>query len=284
VFKTIKITGKTGLCIQGPLPDIPTKITKVVLIRNSSCVLELLSFVGIKGVDGNNNNSCRGVPAMDGKDGLNAIIIDSSMVTVSGCKVKGGDGGNSGLSYQGAMLCVCGSKGIPGSAIRAIHSTLSLINDSLISGYCAGTSIAGCFTNNCTGIGYGQMGLTGSVITVESSRIDTLSLDATSTIGYGVKTIQGRIASSSAPVHSGRIVSISGKVVVPDNFKTPYAVRVYNAKGRLVWARNGVETRRIDLGRVLPQDVYVIALQSGESRITGKFLSIRNKQVRFDYP
>ncbi len=262
---TIKITDKAGLVIKGPSSINPIQIAKVLTIKNSSCVLEMLSFIGAKGLDGTNNNSCKSAPGLDGRAGGDAIIIDSSTVTVSGCTVKGGDGGTYGVSYQGAMLCTCGSKGTPGSALRAMYSNISLRSDSLLSGYCAGTALAGCFTNNCAEQGFGCVGLNHCVIDTINSRINSIRLDSTSIMDMATKMVKGRILASSAAMRQDNFVSVSGIVAIPVGLRTPYTIHVYDAKGKLVLRRNNVLTKRFNLGGRLARNVYIISLQSSEN-------------------
>ena len=178
-FDTLKIIGKTGLVLTGPSASPLTRITKVLLVSKSTCMLSLLSFAAAKGINGNNNNSCRNVPAMDGKDGADAIIADSSTISIVGCSLRGGDGGSYGASYQGTMLCSCGSKGAPGSALRAGGSTILLANDSLLSGNCSSISLAGCFTNNCSVLGYGCWAQDRSAVDTMSVVINSVNLDST---------------------------------------------------------------------------------------------------------
>jgi hypothetical protein len=274
---TIRIVNKVNLFIEGASPASLTQITKVLLVRNSTCNLDKLSFIGAKGYDGTNNNSCRYAPGLDGRAGTDAIIIDSSTVAVWGCTVRGGDGGSYGISYQSGMLCTCGSKGTPGTALRANNSTVTLRNDSLLSGQCAGASMAGCFTTNCTIPGCGCAGQNGSIIDTVNSRIDTISLDSTSTMAPAATMVKGRSALLSAAMRHGIFVSPSGIITVPDDFKMPYAILVYNVKGNLVLRQSRVAARRFDLGSRLAQGIYVISLQSANDRIMDKSILIHVK-------
>jgi hypothetical protein len=261
---TIKITNKVNLAVQGASPVNPATISKVLLIKNSTCDLERLSFTGTKGVNGNNNNSCTTVPAMDGKAGADAVIIDSSTVTVSQCTIRGGDGGSYGVSYQNGMICHCGSKGIPGTALRAMDSHVSLMNDTLLSGQCSAISLAGCFTNNCTTQGFGCAGLNGSIIDTIHSRIDSMSLDSTSIAGPTTKIVNGRHVLPSAAIRHSTFVSVAGRIAIPNGFKTPYTIHVYNAQGKLVLYRTGVTNRQIDLGSKAAKNIYIVSLKSVE--------------------
>ena len=265
---TIKIAGKTNLVVTGPSAAPLTKITKVFFITNSTCVLTMLSFIGAKGLDGTNNFSCKSAPGLDGRPGVDAIIIDSSTVAILGCTVKGGDGGTYGVSYQGTMLCTCGSKGTPGTALRADNSTISLLGDSLLPGYCAGTSIAGCFTNTCSAQGYGCAGLNGSTIDTINSIVNSLWLDSTSRTGVLTRAIEGGFQPSSYPKHSGITVSMSGTVSVPNNFKAPYTVSVYNARGKLLLFQSNQAATDFSLANKLPHGIFIISLLSHESRLT----------------
>ena len=271
-FDTIKIVNKVNLFIKGPSQNNLTNITKVLIIENSSCVLEMLSFVGTNGSDGVNNNSCKSVPALDGKTGGDAIIADSSSVAISECTVKGGDGGTYGISYQSGMLCFCGSKGAPGSALRVNNSNISLRNDSLVSGFCAGTSVAGCFTNICTVQGFGCVALNGSIIDTINSRIDSISLDTTSIMGQMTKIVKGRYLNSSAAMRLGDFVFVTGIIKIPDGFKTPYSIHVYNAQGTLVLSRNSIVTNHFNLGNKLAQGAYILVLQLAENSAVRRFI------------
>lgn len=258
---TIKILNKVNLAVQGPSSTNQTTLTKVLLIENSSCDVKMLSFAGAKGLDGTNNNSCRSVPALDGRPGGDAILIDSSTVAVSGCTIRGGDGGSYGVSYQNTMLCFCGSKGTPGTALRANNSKISLNDDSLLSGSCAGTSIAGCFTTNCTVPGFGCVGLNGSAIDTIDSRIDTVRLDSTSTMRPMATAVKARYALRLATTHQTTFVSVAGRIAIPYDFKTPYTIHVYNAQGKLLWYKNNALTRRFELGSKPAENVYIVFLQ-----------------------
>ena len=271
-FDTIKIVNKVNLFIKGPSQNNLTNISKVLLIDNSNCVLEMLSFLGTKGFDGVNNNSCKSVPALDGKPGEDAIITDSSSVAISGCTVKGGDGGTYGISYQSGMLCFCGSKGAPGTALRANNSTITLKNDSLVSGYCAGTSIAGCFTNSCTVQGFGCVALNGSIIDTINSKINSINLDSTSIMEQMTKIVKGRYLNSPAAMRLGDFVSVTGIIKIPDGFKTPYSIRVYNAQGTLVLSSNSIVTNHFNPGNKLAQGAYILSLQSAEGSTMGRFI------------
>ena len=261
---TIKIVNKTNLVVQGASATIPTTISKVLLIEKSTCDLEMLSFAGAKGVNGNNNNSCTTVPAMDGKTGADAVIIDSSTVTVSQCTIRGGDGGSYGVSYQNGMICHCGSKGIPGTALRASNSTVSLINDTLLSGQCSAISLAGCFTNNCTTQGFGCVGLNGSIIDTIHSRIDTMSLDSSSIAGPTTKIVNGRHVLPSAAIRHSTFVSVAGRIAIPNGFKTPYTIHVYNAQGKLVLYRKDMVKRQFDFGNKDAKNIYIVYLEPVE--------------------
>jgi len=274
---TIRIVNKVNLFVEGPSPSNLTQITKVLLVRKSTCVLDMLSFVGAKGYDGTNNNSCKYAPGLDGRAGTDAIIIDSSRVALLECTVRGGDGGSYGISYQSGMLCTCGSKGTPGTALRANNSTVTLQNDSLLSGHCAGASMAGCFTTNCTVLGVGCVGQNGSIIDTVNSRIDTVSLDSTSTMAPAATMVKGRPALLSAALRHGIFVSPSGIITMPDDFKTPYTILVYNVKGNLVLHQSRVATKRFDLGSRLAKGVYVISLQSAKNRILDRSILIHAK-------
>lgn len=258
---TIKIVGRVNLFIKGPSPAILTKITKVVLIKNSICALATMSFAGAKGLDGTNNFSCKSAPGLDGRAGGDAIIIDSSTVAVSQCTARGGDGGTYGISYQGTMLCTCGSKGTPGTALKASFSNISLKNDSLLSGYCAGTSIAGCFTTNCTVQGFGFAGVNHSIVDTIRSNINSISLDSTSTMGLTTKIVTGRYLISSGEVRRLNFVSLSGKIAFPGDFKMPCDVYVYNAEGKLVMRKSNVVQNQFDLGTKPARGIYIISLQ-----------------------
>jgi hypothetical protein len=259
---TIKIVNKVNLVVQGTSPTNPTTITKVLLIEKSTCGLEMLSFAGAKGVNGNNNNSCRSVPAMDGKAGNDAIIVDSSTVTFFECKLRGGDGGGYGVSYQNGMVCDCGAKGLPGTALRASDSHISLAYDSLLSGQCSAISLAGCFTNNCTESGFGCVGLNGSIFDTIHSRIDTMSLDATSSMGPATSIAKSKyMISSSASLNHSTFVSMAGRITIPSGFKMPCDVRVYDVRGNLVWHRSRLMTRQFDVGREAGRGIFVVYLQ-----------------------
>ena len=274
-FDTIRIIGKTGIVITGPAAAPPTKITKVVYISKSTCVLSLLSIYGAKGVDGNNNNSCRSVPAMDGKDGTDAIIADSSTVTISGCTARGGDGGSYGASYQGTMLCSCGSKGAPGSALKASSSTVFLTNDSLLSGNCSGISLAGCFTNSCAVLGYGCAAQNLSTVDTTASLINSVQLDSTSSMGGVTGTAEGRRECMSSAIPRGMYLSVSGRLSIPETIRPPFAVSAYDAKGDLVFLRKGIDTRQLDLGGMLDQGAYIVCLQCGGGRLMFRFVNFR---------
>ena len=276
-FDTISIINKTDLVVMGASTTNLTTIARVVLVESSTCVLSMLSFVGAKGLDGTNNFSCKSAPGLDGRDGGDAIIIDSSTVTIAGCSAKGGDGGTYGISYQGTMLCICGAKGTPGTALKANSSKISLINDSLLSGYCAGTSIAGCFTNNCAEQGLGCAGSKGSVIDTIHTRINSASLDSTSVMEPMVTKIKGAYALSPALGGHRNFASVSGLLTIPDDCRTPFEIHIYNAEGKLVWRRSHVVTKQLDLRGKLPQNIYIITLQYAENRITGRLLSIRSR-------
>ena len=258
---TIRIVNKTNLVVQGLSPTTKTAVTKVLLIENSTCDLEMLSFAGAKGVNGNNNNSCRSVPAMDGSAGSDAIIIDSSTVAFFECKLRGGDGGGYGVSYQNAMVCDCGAKGIPGTALRASDSHISLAYDSLLSGQCSAISIAGCFTNNCTASGFGFAGLNHTVVDTIYARIDTMSLDSTSSIGPATKVVNGHWLRRSGAMRHATFVSVVNRIAIPDDVKAPFTICVYNAQGRLVLYKTNVVTRQFELGSNAGQGVHIVSLQ-----------------------
>ena len=258
---TIKIANKVNLAVIGASPANRTTISKVLFIQNSTCDLEWLSFTGAKGVNGNNNNSCTTVPAMDGKAGSDAVMIDSSTVAFFECKLRGGDGGSYGVSYRNGMVCYCGLKGIPGTALRASDSHIYLAFDTLLSGQCSAISITGCFTNNCTASGFGCAGLNGSIIDTMHSRIDTMSLDSTSSVTQTTKTIKSRYLFRSGAMRHAAFVSAAGRIVIPEDFKTPFTIRVYNAQGKLVMYKTGVTTRQFDLGNKERKNIYIIYLK-----------------------
>lgn len=261
---TIKIVNNVNLVIKGPSPANLTTINKVLFIQNSTCDLEMLSFSGAKGVNGNNNNSCTTVPAMDGKRGSDAIVADSSTVTLFECTLRGGDGGSYGVSYRNGMVCYCGAKGIPGTALRASDSHISLAYDSLLSGQCSAISITGCFTNNCTASGFGCAGLNGSIIDTIHSRIDTMSLDSTSIAGLATKIVNGQWSLRSGATQHGTFMSVSGRIAIPNGFKTPYTIHVYNAQGKLVLYRTRVTEKQFDLGKKDAKNVFIVYLKAIE--------------------
>ncbi len=260
---TIRIVDKVNLVVQGASSSVPTIISKVLLIDNSTCSAEMLRFAGAKGVSGNNNNSCKSVPALDGKDGSDAIIIDSSTVAFFECTIRGGDGGGYGVSYQNAMVCYCGAKGIPGTALRASDSHISLAYDSLFSGQCSAISIAGCFTNNCTAPGFGFVALNHTVVDTIHARIDTMSLDSTSSMEPTTKIVKGNYSvPSSVSLHHGTFVSVAGRITVPMTFKMPCDVYVYDIGGKLVWYKSRLMTRQFDVGREAGRGIFVVYLQN----------------------
>jgi hypothetical protein len=272
---SIRIMGKTNLVVQGVLPVGSTRITTVMFIKNSSCALENLSFAGAKGYDGSNNNSCKSAPGLDGRPGADAIVLDSSTVAVTGCTARGGDGGSYGISYQSGMLCLCGSKGIPGTALKAHHSTVYLENDSLLSGTCAGTSIAGCFTNTCTVQGFGCTGLEGTEIDTSRSIISSISLDSSSTAGPAATPVNGRYTPHFAPLRHRVLVSASGFLAIPDDIRAPYSVSVFNARGSLVWYRNRVASRQCNFANQLGRGIYMVCVQSAHVKISGRWVNSR---------
>jgi hypothetical protein len=89
--------------------------------------------------------------------------------------------------------------------------------------------------------------------------------------------VKGRPALLSAALRHGIFVSPSGIITMPDDFKTPYTILVYNVKGNLVLHQSRVATKRFDLGSRLAKGVYVISLQSAKNRILDRSILIHAK-------
>lgn len=276
-----------NLSISGGTYSIVAADTSVVItgggiITNSTINFVNIKLVGTKGADGTGSTGWDTCPqAYKGSDGITALTVTNSTISFSACRVIGGAGGNSGVSYvntlqQAGQLCNCTGCGIGGVGVDGTNSIIHIVASTVSPGVKGGACGSGGMLSNFVLCFYlvNHTSLNARQGTVVDTSNAVLSggttVDSTSKIvGAGTWTA-GIGKSIRGMVHVGpEGVTFHG---IPTK-NLPAEVLVYAVDGRLRYAAK-VNSEFISFPK-MHSGAYLVSYELDGCRIMQKFILAR---------
>jgi hypothetical protein len=222
--KTCKIYGlDTGITIIGK-----------ARIDNSTVLFNSIKLIGKKGLDGKNEIQIEYCPTPgNGGDGDTAVIINNSSITFDNCLVKGGNGGNAGLAYQGTvamMPCKWGACGDGNLGLFTRNSKITIFQSEIAGGNPGGSTMSTCST------GTSIAAYLNTIIDTQKVVMGVVVLDGSSKIiPSGTTAVIGSLSGNKNILQRMHVLSSGAiKINAAEKYQS-VEIYIYTIAGRLIY-------------------------------------------------